>query len=175
MQVKLDLFSLMQTILNLYYIIIGFLDRTCSANKIRVSKRCFPDCEGQRNCHQQLSRCAVCQAPGGAPETGSAPACREMARSERCNQTATNVRCHTTSHTHFNSNVFRDFQCLMQRGFFRCLQDRETNVFDLQFLFMDVEIPEVSEDCLYLNIYTPVKPGEEDAKLPVSSTTAFWD
>ena len=36
-------------------------------------------------------------------------------------------------------------------------------------LGMDVEIPEVSEDCLYLNVYTPAKPAE-DAKLPVSST-----
>lgn len=46
---------------------------------------------------------------------------------------------------------------------------------ELEFLAMDVEVPEVSEDCLYLNIYTPVKHGEEDAKLPVSSTTAFCD
>lgn len=32
---------------------------------------------------------------------------------------------------------------------------------------MALEFPEVSEDCLYLNIYTPAKPSE-DAKLPVS-------
>ncbi|XDV52674.1 hypothetical protein PO909_021368 [Leuciscus waleckii] len=48
-----------------------------------------------------------------------------------------------------------------------CIQDRQVSVLELEFLSMDVEIPEVSEDCLYLNIYTPVKPGEEDAKLPV--------
>ncbi|RXN38116.1 liver carboxylesterase 2-like protein [Labeo rohita] len=47
-----------------------------------------------------------------------------------------------------------------------CLQDRQVSVVEFEFLAMDVEIPEVSEDCLYLNIYTPVKPGEE-AKLPV--------
>ncbi|XP_058624089.1 uncharacterized protein LOC131534960 isoform X2 [Onychostoma macrolepis] len=47
-----------------------------------------------------------------------------------------------------------------------CIQDRQVIVTELEFLAMDVEIPEVSEDCLYLNIYTPVKPGEE-AKLPV--------
>ncbi|XP_016325037.1 fatty acyl-CoA hydrolase precursor, medium chain isoform X4 [Sinocyclocheilus anshuiensis] len=47
-----------------------------------------------------------------------------------------------------------------------CIQDRQVSVVELEFLAMDVEIPEVSEDCLYLNIYTPVKPGE-DAKLPV--------
>ncbi|XP_016133188.1 uncharacterized protein ces2b [Sinocyclocheilus grahami] len=47
-----------------------------------------------------------------------------------------------------------------------CIQDRQVSVVELGFLAMDVEIPEVSEDCLYLNIYTPVKPGE-DAKLPV--------
>ncbi|XP_056108139.1 fatty acyl-CoA hydrolase precursor, medium chain [Rhinichthys klamathensis goyatoka] len=48
-----------------------------------------------------------------------------------------------------------------------CIQDRQASVVEMEFLSMDVEIPEVSEDCLYLNIYTPVKPGEEDAKLPV--------
>ncbi|ROJ28362.1 Cocaine esterase [Anabarilius grahami] len=48
-----------------------------------------------------------------------------------------------------------------------CIQDRQVTFVELEFLAMDVEVPEVSEDCLYLNIYTPVKPGEEDAKLPV--------
>lgn len=32
---------------------------------------------------------------------------------------------------------------------------------------MTVDVPQVSEDCLYLNIYTPAKPNK-DAKLPVS-------
>ncbi|XP_059392087.1 fatty acyl-CoA hydrolase precursor, medium chain-like [Carassius carassius] len=47
-----------------------------------------------------------------------------------------------------------------------CIQDRQVSVTELKFLGMDVEIPKVSEDCLYLNIYTPVKPGQ-DTKLPV--------
>lgn len=50
---------------------------------------------------------------------------------------------------------------------FRCVQNREATVELFGSLSIIVEIPEVSEDCLYLNIYTPVKPGE-DAKLPVS-------
>lgn len=37
---------------------------------------------------------------------------------------------------------------------------------------MSFEIPEVSEDCLYLNIYTPSKPGD-NAKLPVSVWSQF--
>ena len=53
---------------------------------------------------------------------------------------------------------------------FRCLQDRHASVGLAKTLSMVVEIPEVSEDCLYLNIYTPAKPAE-DAKLPVSSST----
>ncbi|XP_021326380.1 uncharacterized protein ces2b [Danio rerio] len=48
-----------------------------------------------------------------------------------------------------------------------CLQERQMTVTELEFLSMDVEVPEVSEDCLYLNIYTPVKPGQGDKKLPV--------
>ncbi|XP_073687509.1 uncharacterized protein ces2b isoform X3 [Garra rufa] len=47
-----------------------------------------------------------------------------------------------------------------------CVQDRQISVVELEILGMAVEVPEVSEDCLYLNIYTPVKPGE-DSKLPV--------
>ena len=35
---------------------------------------------------------------------------------------------------------------------------------------MTMEFPEISEDCLYLNIYTPAKPAQ-DAKLPVQNTT----
>lgn len=37
---------------------------------------------------------------------------------------------------------------------------------------MHMEIPEVSEDCLYLNIYTPAKPAQE-AKLPVSDAKSL--
>lgn len=37
---------------------------------------------------------------------------------------------------------------------------------------MSVEVPEVSEDCLYLNVYTPSKPGD-NSKLPVSLWSEF--
>uniref|UniRef100_A0AAR2KMR9 Carboxylic ester hydrolase n=1 Tax=Pygocentrus nattereri TaxID=42514 RepID=A0AAR2KMR9_PYGNA len=47
-----------------------------------------------------------------------------------------------------------------------CIQHRTLLVGLLQHLLMNFEVPEMSEDCLYLNIYTPSKPGE-DAKLPV--------
>uniref|UniRef100_A0A4W5KXD0 Carboxylesterase 2b n=1 Tax=Hucho hucho TaxID=62062 RepID=A0A4W5KXD0_9TELE len=47
-----------------------------------------------------------------------------------------------------------------------CLQDRQLTV-DLESNWpIKVEIPTVSEDCLYLNIYTPAKPAE-NTKLPV--------
>ncbi|XP_031431607.1 cocaine esterase-like [Clupea harengus] len=49
---------------------------------------------------------------------------------------------------------------------YMCLQDRQISLDFAEKLSMAVEIPEVSEDCLYLNIYTPAKPAE-DAKLPV--------
>ncbi|XP_063054690.1 fatty acyl-CoA hydrolase precursor, medium chain-like [Engraulis encrasicolus] len=47
-----------------------------------------------------------------------------------------------------------------------CIQLREASVNLSKSLDMHMEIPEVSEDCLYLNIYTPAKPAQE-AKLPV--------
>ena len=53
---------------------------------------------------------------------------------------------------------------------FRCLQDLQISLDYAEMISMAVEIPEVSEDCLYLNIYTPAKPAE-DAKLPVISST----
>ncbi len=37
---------------------------------------------------------------------------------------------------------------------------------------MSVEVPEVSEDCLYLNVYTPSKPGD-NSKLPVRLWSEF--
>lgn len=52
--------------------------------------------------------------------------------------------------------------------FFRCLQDRQITKDLYSNLSMTVEIPEVSEDCLYLNIYTPVKPAEK-TRLHVSN------
>uniref|UniRef100_A0A8C1WC11 Carboxylic ester hydrolase n=1 Tax=Cyprinus carpio TaxID=7962 RepID=A0A8C1WC11_CYPCA len=47
-----------------------------------------------------------------------------------------------------------------------CLQAREVLLELLANFSMSVEVPEVSEDCLYLNIYTPSKPGD-NSKLPV--------
>ncbi|XP_030645780.1 cocaine esterase [Chanos chanos] len=47
-----------------------------------------------------------------------------------------------------------------------CVQDRNITVTLLSDFSMSMDVPDVSEDCLYLNIYTPSKPGE-DAKLPV--------
>ncbi|XP_066524222.1 uncharacterized protein [Hoplias malabaricus] len=47
-----------------------------------------------------------------------------------------------------------------------CIQDRPLLVQIVQNILMNTEVPEMSEDCLYLNIYTPSKPGE-DSKLPV--------
>ncbi|KAL2084153.1 hypothetical protein ACEWY4_019671 [Coilia grayii] len=49
---------------------------------------------------------------------------------------------------------------------YMCLQDRQLTVTFAEKLDMTIEVPDVSEDCLYLNIYTPAKPAE-GAKLPV--------
>ncbi|KAJ8002984.1 hypothetical protein DPEC_G00164640 [Dallia pectoralis] len=47
-----------------------------------------------------------------------------------------------------------------------CLQDRQIMKDLYTYISVKAEFPEVSEDCLYLNIYTPVKPVE-NTKLPV--------
>uniref|UniRef100_A0A668AU11 Uncharacterized LOC115361059 n=1 Tax=Myripristis murdjan TaxID=586833 RepID=A0A668AU11_9TELE len=47
-----------------------------------------------------------------------------------------------------------------------CAQDRKINVEFIKKISMHIELPDISEDCLYLNIYTPVKPSEKH-KLPV--------
>uniref|UniRef100_A0A8B9JJP0 Carboxylic ester hydrolase n=1 Tax=Astyanax mexicanus TaxID=7994 RepID=A0A8B9JJP0_ASTMX len=49
---------------------------------------------------------------------------------------------------------------------YMCLQKRKFLLDIIKTMSVNTEIPEVSEDCLYLNIYTPSKP-DEDAKLPV--------
>ncbi|XP_049330626.1 uncharacterized protein ces2b isoform X7 [Astyanax mexicanus] len=47
-----------------------------------------------------------------------------------------------------------------------CIQSKPLLVQLLQMFAVNMDIPEISEDCLYLNVYTPAKPGE-DTKLPV--------
>ncbi|KAA0724187.1 Cocaine esterase [Triplophysa tibetana] len=47
-----------------------------------------------------------------------------------------------------------------------CVQDREGILSELEFFSMSLEVPEVSEDCLYVNVYTPSKPGD-NTNLPV--------
>ncbi|KAI4888538.1 hypothetical protein NFI96_013034, partial [Prochilodus magdalenae] len=49
---------------------------------------------------------------------------------------------------------------------YMCIQNRHMMVELFANMTLSLDIPEVSEDCLYLNIYTPAKPGE-DANLPV--------
>uniref|UniRef100_A0AAR2J0J0 Carboxylic ester hydrolase n=1 Tax=Pygocentrus nattereri TaxID=42514 RepID=A0AAR2J0J0_PYGNA len=47
-----------------------------------------------------------------------------------------------------------------------CIQNRQLLADLIANFTLRAELPEMSEDCLYLNIYTPAKPGE-DANLPV--------
>ncbi len=56
-----------------------------------------------------------------------------------------------------------DKTCLI----FRCVQNKQFNLvlFDLLGI-KAMELPDISEDCLYLNIYTPANRAQ-NAKLPV--------
>ena len=46
----------------------------------------------------------------------------------------------------------------------RCVQDPSISAELMDKISIDVKFPDISEDCLYLNIYTP----SESGKLPVS-------
>ncbi|XP_048112237.1 fatty acyl-CoA hydrolase precursor, medium chain-like [Alosa alosa] len=47
-----------------------------------------------------------------------------------------------------------------------CVQDKSLSDYLIEMAGMVMDIPEVSEDCLYVNVYTPAQPAK-DAKLPV--------
>ena len=49
----------------------------------------------------------------------------------------------------------------------RCVQDASISAVIMANVSLEVKFPDISEDCLYLNIYTPSKPSES-RKLPVS-------
>ncbi|XP_018620621.1 carboxylesterase 5A isoform X2 [Scleropages formosus] len=50
--------------------------------------------------------------------------------------------------------------------YFRCLQDKDFLALLMKNISIEMEMPETSEDCLYLNVYTPAKPSE-DSQFPV--------
>uniref|UniRef100_A0A3B1IGG9 Carboxylesterase 2b n=1 Tax=Astyanax mexicanus TaxID=7994 RepID=A0A3B1IGG9_ASTMX len=54
---------------------------------------------------------------------------------------------------------------------YMCIQNRQATVEIFGNFSLSMEIPDISEDCLYLNIYTPAKPAQ-DIKLPASSPAA---
>ncbi|CAM4735062.1 unnamed protein product [Leuciscus chuanchicus] len=47
-----------------------------------------------------------------------------------------------------------------------CLQDKQILEEFIANISMNIEVPDSAEDCLYLNVYTPSKPGAND-KLPL--------
>ncbi|KPP67362.1 hypothetical protein Z043_114060 [Scleropages formosus] len=63
----------------------------------------------------------------------------------------------------YESLALQSFQPSM---YFRCLQDKDFLALLMKNISIEMEMPETSEDCLYLNVYTPAKPSE-DSQFPV--------
>ena len=144
-------------------------DSTTSPHEAREPERTVYQCKRHRDQGPRLPGCPVCQASTGPlPETGCTSACRGMGRSERRHQAATHVRhmCSTLAHHAWRNSVQN---LLIKMSLCRCIQDKEILVDMLENLGkMRAEVPDPSEDCLYLNIYTPAGRAP-DAKLPVRS------
>lgn len=146
----------------------NILTSTWSPHKARQPERWVYEHKGEGDWGPCVPGYSICQATcRPCSETGCTSACRGMGRSEGRHPAATHVKhsCASVVVYHTWRNYIQ-YLLIKRVSFSRCVQNKKF-VLDLLGKLGGIwEIPDISEDCLYLNIYTPANRAH-NAKLPV--------
>lgn len=145
---------------------------SCGVLKPWQNQRAIRDSERHREKGKAMFGNPICPPPCGAPPLGCTTEYRAMGRGERWHTPASHVRLNGlwlmgSQHNNNLSYVSAlPSYHISNSVCYRCIQDPEIIVTVSQIMSVQYTPPEVSEDCLYLNVYTPAEATKGD-KLPV--------
>lgn len=106
-------------------------------------------------------------AARGRPPLLCSAVCGTLGRCERRHTRAIYVSHQRAEH--FNSTLILNHTLSLICLLFRCIQDPELVVNVSKTMSLEFIPPAISEDCLYLNVYTPAE-ATKGNKLPVSKS-----
>lgn len=149
---------------------------SCGVSERRSNQRRICRSEGHREQSEAIPGNPLRTPPGGASPPGRSPGSGALGRRERRDAPAPGVRTARSESCLVFHPLFFDLARMTSHfvltpiptgfPFHRCIQDPDVLVNVSQTMSLQYTPTEVSEDCLYLNVYAPAE-AKRGHKLPV--------